>query len=37
MLRGEHTADAQFWEAAVAAGLEVNSEATDLAAVALHW
>lgn len=36
MLRVEHTADAQCWEAVVAARLEVDSEDADLAAVALR-
>lgn len=37
MMRVEHTANAQGWEAAVAAGLEADLEATDLATATLHW
>lgn len=36
MLRVEHAANTQGWEAAVAAGLEVDSEATDLATATLQ-
>lgn len=36
MLRVEHAADAQGWEAAVAARLEADLAATDLATVALR-